>query len=145
MRTSSKHSFIFPWRQNFFLILILYFSDLIKYKKCLLWIPVGTFGVSSIVSFKSKNKLNKSPFIDEFKEDIKWQKVKFINEKKGRVTVLHIENLTKPLYWLFLKDLICFYSSKHFLINEMADFKVECEMKRKVVIQNTRQNNWELI
>ena len=25
-------------------------------------------------------------------------KVKLINEKKDRVTVLHIENLTKPLY-----------------------------------------------
>ena len=42
-------------------------------------------------------KLNKSLFIDEFKEK-QVNKVKFINEKKDRVTVLHIENFTKPLY-----------------------------------------------
>ena len=50
-------------------------------------------------------KLNKSLFIDEFKEDINTPKVKFINEKKDRVTVLHIENLTKPLYQVFPKRL----------------------------------------
>ena len=42
-------------------------------------------------------KFNKSLFIDEFKEE-QVKKVKFINEKKDRVTVLHIENFTKPLY-----------------------------------------------
>ena len=33
-------------------------------------------------------------------------KVEFINEKKDRVMVLNIENLTKPLYRVFQKDLI---------------------------------------
>ena len=42
-------------------------------------------------------KLNKSLFIDEFPEE-NCHKVKFINEKKDRVMVLNIENLTKPLY-----------------------------------------------
>ena len=55
-----------------------------------------------------KNKLDKSLFIDEFKEDMKSHKVKFINEKKGRVTVLHIENLTRPLYQVFPKRLDLF-------------------------------------
>ena len=36
-------------------------------------------------------------------------KVKFINEKKDRVTVLHIENLTKPLYQVFLKRLDLYF------------------------------------
>ena len=39
----------------------------------------------------------------EFKEDSSSQKVKFINEKKDRVMVLHIENFTKPLYQVFPK------------------------------------------
>ena len=50
-------------------------------------------------------KLNKSLFIDEFKEK-QVNKVKFINEKKDRVTVLHIENLTKLLYLVLPKTLI---------------------------------------
>ena len=32
-------------------------------------------------------------------------KVEFINEKKDRVMVLNIENLTKPLYQVFLTRL----------------------------------------
>ena len=59
------------------------------------WVYLG----SAILFNQNKNKmLNKSLFIDEFKEDMKSHKVKFINEKKDRVTVLHIENLTKLLY-----------------------------------------------
>ena len=53
----------------------------------------------------SKVKTCKSLFIDEFKEDVKSHKVKFINEKKDRVMVLHIENLTKPLCQVFPKRL----------------------------------------
>ena len=49
---------------------------------------------------KFKAKVSKSLFIDEFKED-----VKFINGEKDRVMVLHIENLTKPLYLVFPKRL----------------------------------------
>ena len=50
-------------------------------------------------------KPNKALLIDEFKEEVMLHKVEFINENKDRVMVLHIENLTKPLYWLFLKRL----------------------------------------
>ena len=46
--------------------------------------------------------MNKYLFIDEFKNTYK---VKFINEKKDRVMVGHIENLTKPLYRVFPKIL----------------------------------------
>ena len=46
-----------------------------------------------------------SLFIDEFKEVVNRHKVEFINEMKDRVTVLHIENLTKPLYQVFPKRL----------------------------------------
>ena len=53
----------------------------------------------------SKVKTCKSLFIDEFKEDVKSHKVKFINEKKDREMVLHIENLTKPLCQVFPKRL----------------------------------------
>ena len=28
----------------------------------------------------------------------------YANEKKDRVMVMHIENFTKPLYWVFLTD-----------------------------------------
>ena len=61
---------------------------------------------SALFFNKISFKLIKSLFIDEFKEDIKTHKVKFINEKKDRVTVLHIENLTKPLYQVFPKRLV---------------------------------------
>ena len=44
-----------------------------------------------------------------------FQKGKYINEKKDRVTVMHIENFTKPLYGVFPTDsfnsLIQFFSS----------------------------------
>ena len=33
-----------------------------------------------------------------------FQKGKYINEKKDRVTVMHIENFTKPLYGVFPTD-----------------------------------------
>ena len=33
-----------------------------------------------------------------------FHKGKYINEKKDRVTVMHIENFTKPLYWVFPTD-----------------------------------------
>ena len=33
-----------------------------------------------------------------------FQKGKYINEKKDRVKVMHIENFTKPLYWVFPTD-----------------------------------------
>ena len=62
-------------------------------------------------------KLKKSLFIDEFKEDITGHKVKFINEKKDRVTVLHIENLTKPLYLVFPKRLDLILINNFFLLN----------------------------
>ena len=62
-------------------------------------------------------KLNKSLFIDEFKEDMKSHKVKFINEKKDRVMVLHIENLTKPLYRVFPKRLDLILINNFFLLN----------------------------
>ena len=64
---------------------------------------MGKFKASNffLVTFK----FNKSLFIDEFIEDISSNKAKFINEKKDRVTVLHIENLTKPLYRVFSKRL----------------------------------------
>ena len=55
-------------------------------------------------------KLNKSLFIDEFPEE-NCHKVKFINEKKDRVMVLNIENLTKPLYQVFLKRLASYLLS----------------------------------
>ena len=64
---------------------------------------MGKFKVSNF--FQLTLKFNKSLFIDEFIEDISSHKVKFINEKKGRVMVLHIENLTKPLYRVFPKRL----------------------------------------
>ena len=35
-----------------------------------------------------------------------FQKGKYINEKKDRVTVMHIENFTKPLYQVFPTDLL---------------------------------------
>ena len=38
-------------------------------------------------------------------------KVEFINEKKDRVMVLNIENLTKPLYQVFLKRLASYLFS----------------------------------
>ena len=44
-------------------------------------------------------------------------KVEFINEKKDRVMVLNIENLTKPLYQVFQKDLIFTSSFFPFLKN----------------------------
>ena len=44
-------------------------------------------------------------FIGGFKEEFDSHKVKSINEKKNRVTVLHIENLTKSLYLVFPKRL----------------------------------------
>ena len=63
--------------------------------------------LKSVVQFELKQIQSKQAlFIDEFKEDMKIHKVKFINEKKDRVMVLHIENLTKPLYRVFQKDLI---------------------------------------
>ena len=34
-----------------------------------------------------------------------FQKGKYINEKKDRVMVMHIENFTKPLYQVFPTDL----------------------------------------
>ena len=43
-------------------------------------------------------------------------KVKLINEKKDRVTVLHIENLTKPLYQVFPKRLDLFFLLHSFSI-----------------------------
>ena len=43
--------------------------------------------------------------MDEF-HSRKCHKAKFIYEKKDRVMVRHIENLTKPLYQVFHKDLI---------------------------------------
>ena len=35
---------------------------------------------------------------------IAFHKGKYINEKKDRVMVMHIENFTKPLYQVFPKD-----------------------------------------
>ena len=65
-------------------------------------------------------------FIDGFKEDLnRKHKVKFINEKKDRVMVLYIENLTKPLYWLFPKRLDSFFYFFIFIVNnKSADFKL---------------------
>ena len=67
-------------------------------------------------------------FIDEFQEDMKIHKVKFINEKKIRVMVLHIENLTKPLYQLFPKRLDFIFLFHLFFIFKnvmrMTDFKL---------------------
>ena len=62
--------------------------------------------LKSVVQFESKQIQSKQAlFIGEFKEDMKIYKVKFINEKKDRVMVGHIENLTKPLYRVFPKIL----------------------------------------
>ena len=62
--------------------------------------------LKSVVQFELKQIQSKQAlFIGEFKEDMKIHKVKFINEKKDRVMVLHIENLTKPLYRVFPKRL----------------------------------------
>ena len=67
-------------------------------------------------------------FIDEFKEDVKSHKVKFINEKKDRVMVLHIENLTKPLCQVFPKrldlNLFIFNFLRYLILNNIADFKL---------------------
>ena len=62
--------------------------------------------LKSVVQFELKQIQSKQAlFIGEFKEDMKIHKVKFINERKDRVMVLHIENLTKPLYRVFPKRL----------------------------------------
>ena len=58
-----------------------------------------------------------SLFIDEFKEVVNSHKVEFINEMKDRVTVLHIENLTKPLYQVFPKRLYFNFLSQSFANN----------------------------
>ena len=42
-------------------------------------------------------KIKQNPQVINWSEK-QVNKVKFINEKKDRVTVLHIENFTKPLY-----------------------------------------------
>ena len=63
----------------------------------------------------SKLKICKSLFIDEFKEEVKSNKVKFINEKKDRVMVLHIENLTKPLCQVFPKRLDLYFIFIYFI------------------------------
>ena len=39
-----------------------------------------------------------------------FQKGKYINEKKDRVKVMHIENFTKPLYRVFPTDSFDFIS-----------------------------------
>ena len=69
-------------------------------------------------------KPNKALLIDEFKEEVMLHKVEFINENKDRVMVLHIENLTKPLYQVFPKrlasnDFFSVYKIMNFFI---ADF-----------------------
>ena len=46
-----------------------------------------------------------------------FQKGKYINEKKDRVKVMHIENFTKPLYQVFPTDLFNFYSIFLFLFS----------------------------
>jgi hypothetical protein len=38
-----------------------------------------------------------------------FQEGKYINEKKDRVMVMHIENFTKPLYQVFPTDQFLFY------------------------------------
>ena len=52
---------------------------------------------SAILVNIKKIKFNKSLFIDKLQSRT-CHKVKFINEKKDRVRVMHIENFTKPLY-----------------------------------------------
>ena len=66
--------------------------------------------------------MKKSLFIDEFKKKHMHNihKVKFINEKKDRVMVLHIENLTKPLYQVFPKSL-------HFFRGRKISLKIEMQ------------------
>ena len=44
-----------------------------------------------------------------------FQKGKYINEKKDRVTMMHIENFIKPLYRVFPTDLFNFLSYVFFL------------------------------
>ena len=62
----------------------------------------------------------------------RYQQVKFINEKKGRVMVLHIENFTKPLYWVFPKRL---YSDFSFLFikNKFACQRLPCSLNFNLV------------
>ena len=43
-----------------------------------------------------------------------FHKGKYINEKKDRVTVMHIENFTKPLYLVFPTDLLIFFHFNFF-------------------------------
>ena len=72
-----------------------------------------------------KHNYDKSLFIGGFKEETCCHKVKSINEKKDRVMVLHIENLTKPLYQVFPKRLDSIFNFLKTLIKyEIADFKL---------------------
>ena len=76
-----------------------------------------------------KHNYNKSLFIGGFKEEASCHKVKSINEKKDRVMVLHIENFTKPLYQVFLKDLTYFFLFLEYMfLTPIADFKLPNSM-----------------
>ena len=46
-----------------------------------------------------------------------FHKGKYVNEKKDRGTVMHIENFIKPLYRVFLTDLFLFNLKKSILLH----------------------------
>ena len=52
----------------------------------------------------------------------------YINERKGRVTVMHIENFTRPLYLVlanvFYSNILLFKTSHIKIINSLFNFTI---------------------